>query len=107
MSQQQPAKKNAPLKSASITLRNNGSKLVLLATARPDGSVVSTVTTTDAEKKSTRGMSETHRDMNAAKAHLSKLAQDAAKLGWQRGKFAAVSKPDAFKTLPAPPQPKA
>jgi hypothetical protein len=66
---------------------------------------VTTVTTRDAEKKPTRGMTETHADMAAARAHLTTLAEKAQKLGWQRRSAAgAAAKPDAFTKLPAAPK---
>jgi hypothetical protein len=51
-------KKTADPKSAIITLRAAGATLSLLATRKPDGSAVTTVTTRDAEKKLSRGMTE-------------------------------------------------
>lgn len=92
-------------KSAVVTLHASGNTLTFLATRKADGSAVTTVTTRDAEKKTTRGMTETHKDMNAAKVHLYKLANEAAKLGWHRAKGAGVvAKPDAFSKLPAAPK---
>ena len=92
------------VKSATITLRANGSTLMLLATLKADGSVVTTVTTRDAAKKLTRGMTQTHASMTVAKAHLATLAKDAEKLGWRRGTRAVSTKPDAFSKLPAAPK---
>jgi hypothetical protein len=90
-------------KSASITLRKGTEVLSLLATLRPDNRVEVTVTTKDKETKtSSRGMTEMFPTMAAARAHLTSLAEKAQKLGWQRGKFEVVRKPDAFSTLPAP-----
>lgn len=91
-------------KSASITLRANGAVLTLLAVRKDDGSAVTTVTTRDTNKKTSRGMTESHKDIDAAKAHLTKLAQKAETLGWQRGQFSAVAKPDAFSKIPAAPK---
>lgn len=99
-----PDQKNDPPKSASITLRANGAVMTLLATCKEDGNAVTTVTTRDAEKKTTRGMTETHKSMADAKAHLSALAEKAEKLGWQRGQFAMRARPDAFTKLPAAPK---
>jgi hypothetical protein len=99
-----PMKKQTTTKSASITLRANGSTLTLLATLRSDGSVVTTVTTRDADKKLTRGMTETHANMEAARAHLAALAEKADKLGWKRGVRTVASKPDAFSKLPSAPK---
>lgn len=95
--------KPAAAKSASITLRKGNEVLSLLATLRPDGKVEVTVVTRDKETKAgSRGMSETFPNMTAARAHLSSLADKAQKLGWERRKFEAVRKPDAFTSLPAP-----
>ena len=93
-------------KSAVITLHDaGGSTLTFLATLKPDGSAVTTVTTKDAEKKSTRGMTEMHKSMDAAKKHLATLTEQAAKLGWQRRTAAgATPRPDAFSTLPKAPK---
>ncbi len=88
-------------KTAVVTLRAGGSTLTLLATAKPDGTAVTSVTTRDADRKSSRGMTEAHKDMNAAKAHLVVLAKQAEGLGWQRRRVSAT-RPDAFSTLPAP-----
>jgi hypothetical protein len=82
-------------------LRAGANTLVLLAVKGPDGAVVTTVTTRDAEKRATRGMTEQHASMDAAKAHLVKLAEQVTKLGWQRG-ARGTPKPDAFSKLPAP-----
>ena len=101
----QPTKQTAaPAKSATITLRANGAVLTLMATCKSDGTAVSTVTTKDAEKKKTRGMTETHKTFEAAKAHLNTLAQKAQKIGWERKTFKVTAKPDAFKELPKAPK---
>ena len=95
---------NSP-KSAVITLHAAGSTLTFLAVLKPDGSAITTVTTRDADKKSSRGMSERHADMTAAKAHLTTLAKQAEKLGWQKRTGAGIAaRPDAFSTLPAAPK---
>lgn len=91
-----------PQKSASITLRAGGSTLGFLAVLKADGTAVTTVTQRDSDKKASRGMSETHADMTAAKAHIVTLAEKAKALGWQRR--AGAKKADAFSTLPAAPK---
>jgi hypothetical protein len=96
--------KTAPAKSASVTLRANGSTLMLIGTLKTDGSVITTVTTRDADKKLTKGMTETHASMDAAKAHLAGLAEKAEKLGWQRRGRVVASRPDAFSKLPVAPK---
>ena len=90
-------------KTASITMRANGSMLLLLAT-RTESGATTTVTTKAADAKSVRGMTERHKTFEAAKARLDALAKDAEKQGWVRGKFQAVSKPDAFAAIPAAPE---
>ena len=95
---------DATAKTASITLRANGAVLSLLAMRKGDGTVVTSVTTKGADKKTARGMTEVHKSMDAARAHLEALVKSAAKLGWQRGQFAMAARPDAFSTLPAAPK---
>ncbi len=90
-------------KTASITMRANGSMLTLLAVRMKSGATTA-VTTTHPNEKSVRGMSERHKSFDAARARLSALAQEAEKQGWVRGKFQAVSKPDAFSSIPAVPK---
>src|SRR5687768_11553445 len=102
-SQQTPAQQTPEPKSATITLHSHGSLLTLTAT-RKAGSAVTTVTTKDAEKKYTRGMTEQHKTFEAAKAHLNVLAEKAQKLGWERRTFKITPRPDAFSKLPAPPK---
>lgn len=98
------AKKQASVKTTSITLRKGTEALTLLGTVRPDGSVLVTVTTRDKVTQATaRGMSETLPTIDKAKARITALAVDAQKLGWQRAKFGDyTARPDAFSTLPAP-----
>lgn len=89
-------------KSASITMRANGSMLTLLA-VRTESGATTTVTTKNPNEKPVRGMTEQHRSFDAAKSRIDALAREAEKQGWVRGKFQAVSKPDAFNALPAAP----
>jgi hypothetical protein len=92
-------------KTASITLRKGTEVLTLFATLRPDASVEVTVTTRDKETKAfSRGMTQTCPTMTAARTQLATLAAQAQKLGWERSKFEAVRKADAFSSLPAPKQ---
>jgi hypothetical protein len=95
--------KKSLAKSASITLRANGAVLTLLAVRTSDGATT-TVTSKQANEKSVRGMSETHKTFEASRARIDALAKDAEKQGWKRGKFQAAAKPDAFSTIPAVPQ---
>jgi hypothetical protein len=94
--------KSAPAKSASITLRANGSMMLLLA-VRTDNGATTTVTTKAPNEKSVRGMTEHHKTFDAAKARLDVLAKEATSRGWTRGKFETASKPDAFKSMPDAP----
>ena len=102
MSKSTTTKPSAP-KSASITMRANGSALTLLA-VRTESGATTTVTTKHPNEKSVRGMTERHRSFDAAKARLEVLTKEAARQGWVRGKFQAVSKPDAFNSVPAAPK---
>lgn len=90
--------------SASVTLRAGGSVLTLMATRKADGTATTAVTTRDAEKNTSRGMTEQHKTFEAAKAHINVLAEKAQKLGWQRGTFKVVARPDAFSKLPPVPK---
>jgi hypothetical protein len=99
-----PEQQNTPAKSATITLKSNGATLTLLATLKADGGVVTTVTTRGADKKLSKGMTQMHANMDAAKVHLAALAKDAEKLGWKRGARVVAAKPDAFSKLPAAPK---
>ena len=84
--------KPAAAKSASITMRANGSMLTLLA-LRTEKGAVTTVTTKHPNEKAVRGMTEQHKTFEAAKARIDALAKDAEKQGWVRGKFQPASKP--------------
>jgi hypothetical protein len=105
MSKQQTSTTTKPgiSKSASITMRAAGSMLTLLAVRTESGAVTS-VTTKNPNEKSVRGMKEQHKTFDAAKARLDVLAKEAEKQGWVRGKFQAVSKPDAFSSIPTAPR---
>ena len=93
------------VKSMSITLRGNGAVMVLLAIRKENGTAVTTVTTKNpGEAKGTRGMTETHKSIDAARAHLEGLAKSAIALGWKRGTFSAKRPEDAFSKLPAAPK---
>lgn len=91
-------------KSASIGLKAQGSRMRIVARCRPDGSAITLVATTDAEKKTVRGMTEQHATFADAKAALATLAAKAQKLGWERGTAGYRAKPDAFTTMPAAPK---
>jgi len=89
--------------SATITLHAGASTLQFRAASKKDGSVVTTVSQRDADKKATRGMTERHPDMTTARAHLTTLAKQAEKLDWQR-RAGFAGRPDAFTKLPTPPK---
>ena len=97
-----PAKK--PQMSATVTLTGpDGATLQIVAERRPDGARTY-ILATDAAKKTTRGMRESHETFDAAKAAIEKSAKTAEKLGWKRRapRVGFTPKPDAFKTMPAP-----
>ena len=105
MSNKTPKTNAAQQQSATITLRANGHTLTLNAVRKSDGSAITYAVTRDAEKKSSRGMTETHANIDAAKAHLAKLAEQATKAGWKRGVFAAPGRrADAFSKIPQAPK---
>ena len=85
------------VKRASVSLTAGGSKLTILALRKKDGSAVTTVTTTDAKKKSTRGMTKRFETFDAACEALKTLAQEAAKKVWKKsersGGFATCTTP--------------
>lgn len=91
-------------KSATITLTANGSMMQIVAERKADDTARTYVITTDAAKKSERGMTETHATFEAAKTANEKTAKAAVKLGWTRkeARRGFVVKPDAFTALPAP-----
>jgi ribosomal protein L18 len=62
--------------------------------------------TTDANKVTTRGMTETHANFEAAKRAIEVMAGKAEKLGWTRRVAGRgfVAPPDAFSSLPAAPK---
>lgn len=93
-------------KTAGITLRAGDSIMRLLAVRKADGTVTTSVTTSDGDKKPVRGMTQQHPTMDAATAALSGLATEAEKKGWARPapRRGFVAKPDAFSTLPAAPK---
>jgi hypothetical protein len=98
---------NAPKlpKTTTITLRAGDGVMQIVAERKADGARTY-VLNTDADKKTTRGMTENHPTFEAAKAATEKMAAKAVKLGWQRreARRAFVAKPDAFSDIPAPPK---
>ena len=89
-------------KTATITLAANGTTLTLVAQRLADGTASSYVTTTDAAKKTQRGMTEKHATFEAAREALAVHATQAEKLGWVRRLRGRgfIARPDAFATLP-------
>ena len=96
-------------KTATVTLDANGATMAIVAERKADGSAKAYVITTDAAKKSERGMTTAHESFEAAKAATEKMAKAAEKLGWKRrqARKGFVAKADAFTALPAPPAPTA
>ena len=100
------SKKIGPAKTASITLRGgNGAVLTLNAVRKENGTALTTVITKESgEAKPLRGMSQIHRNFDAARSAIEALAQAAIKLGWRRGTFAVAARPDSFSSLPPAPK---
>lgn len=94
-------------KSATITLTASGATMSIVAERKGDGARTYVITT-GADKKSARGLTESHATFEAAKKRTEKLATDAAKLGWERKqkRQGFVARPDAFTAIPAPPKAK-
>lgn len=96
-------------KTATITLTANGSTMSIVAERKGDGARTYVITT-DVDKTSKRGMTESHPTFEAAKAATEKMAAKAEKLGWKRreARRGFVAKADDFSALPpAPGAPKA
>lgn len=101
------ASKGQPIaKTATISLTANGTTLRIRARCKSDGTAETFVTTTDAAKKTERGMTERHASFDAAKTAIAASAAKAEKLGWSRRSMGRglVTRPDAFTALPAPPK---
>ena len=100
--------RKAPPQTATITLTANGSVMSIVAERKADGGARTYIITTDAAKKSERGMTEHHTTFEAAKAAIATRATQAEKLGWTRrtARRGFVAKPDAFTALPAAPKAK-
>jgi hypothetical protein len=91
-------------KTACINLKANGSAMSLVAVLRTDGMFETSVIVRDAQKKLSRGMRQVWPTMDAAKAHLLSLADQATKLGWLRPVRTYSPRPDAFAKLPHAPK---
>jgi hypothetical protein len=99
-----PATATKTAQSASITMRASGAILTLYAARTAAGGATTTVTTKRPNEKPVRGMTETHKTFEAAKARLTVLVKEAEKAGWARGEFrGGTPKPDAFTSMPAAP----
>ncbi len=75
-----PAKRESTSKTAMITLTANGVTMRIRARRKRDDTAKTFVTTTDAAKKTERGMTETHPTFEAAKASMAASAAKAEKL---------------------------
>lgn len=83
----------------------NATVLMIMARRISGNRGQTVVTTIDANKKSTRGMTTRHDTFELAVAALHRLAADAAKKGWQRRERSGFKpRPDSFAVLPAPPK---
>ena len=92
-------------KSATKSLRAGGTTMRIVALRRADGSAVTFVTTTTGtgkDRKTVRGMTETHDDFDAARTALRGLVAKATAMGWKTGERGYKAKPDAFSALPKP-----
>ena len=100
--------KVAKRKSVSLTAGSGEKLMRLTILARRTGGDrgETTVTTTDAKKKSTRGMTSKFDTFDLAVAALDKLVKDAVAKGWKRTERAGgfKAKPDAFTTIPVAPK---
>lgn len=102
--------KAAKRSSVSLTAGDGDKKVRLLILARRTGGDrgETVVTTTDAKKKTTRGMTTKYSSFDDAVAALPKLVKDAEKAGWKKtvrvGGFKA--RPDAFTSIPTAPRSK-
>jgi hypothetical protein len=105
-----PAVDEKPAKRASVSLTaGTGDKLVrlIILARRTGGNRGETVVmTTDAKKKTARGMTTKYDSFDLAVAALGPLTQNAMKAGWTKrartGGFKA--RPDAFTSIPAAPK---
>jgi hypothetical protein len=96
--------------SISLVAVDGGSMLRMTAILKKDGSaitfVVHTTKATNGKLQNTRGATEKHATLDAARTAIDKLVLDAVKLGWsmRKGRGGFKAKPDAFdaKHLPAP-----
>jgi hypothetical protein len=99
--------REAKRKSVTLTAGAGDKAMRLTILARRTGSGgETTVTTVDAKKKATRGMTQKFDSFELAVEALGKLVKDATSKGWKRterlGGFKA--KPDAFSTMPTAPK---
>ena len=99
-----------PAKRKSVTLTaGSGEKLMrltILARRTGGDGGETTVTTIDAKKKATRGMTEKFESFDLAVEALTKLVKDAQAKGWKKTERAGgfKAKPDAFTTMPSAPK---
>ncbi len=95
-----------PAKRKSVSLSAGKDKLTILARRTRGDRGETLVTTTDAKKNTTRGMTAKFDTFELAVAALGKLVQDAVQKGWRRSERAGgfKAKPDAFTVIPAAPK---
>jgi hypothetical protein len=102
------ATKPATRKSVSLTAGSGDKLLRLTILARRTGGDggETTVTTTDAKKKSTRGMTAKFETFDQAVEALGKLVNDAVQKGWKKTERAGgfKARPDAFSSIPVAPK---
>jgi hypothetical protein len=95
-------------KSRSVTLRGAaGATLTVVAERKATGAacyVLHSVPGEGKKRKTTRGATTQHANMDAARAAADKLVKDALAKGWTRAERPAGfrPKPDAFTELPSP-----
>jgi hypothetical protein len=93
-------------KRASVSLTAGGSRLTIVARrTRGDGGET-VVVTTDAKKKTARGMTTKYDTFDLAVQALRKLAEDATQRGWHKSQKTGGFKPrpDAFTSMPQAPK---
>jgi hypothetical protein len=93
-------------KTATITLHASDGSTMQIVAERTKDAAKTYVLLTDADKKTSRGLTENHDTFEAAKAAIAVSAAKAEKLGWTRRAIAKgfAPKPDAFSSLPAAPK---
>lgn len=99
--------KVAKRKSVTLTAGAGEKAMKLTILARRTGSGgEATVTTIDAKKKTTRGMTQKFESFEEAVEALGKLVKDATAKGWKKSERSGgfKARPDAFSAMPAAPK---